>query len=402
MLRERRLATRVAITIVAVLILAAAFYQRAALNLNRIDYRNSNFVFFLMAVRLFISGGDPYDSTQWLAEHDANGVDWRPNKIFPYPLPLAFVMAPLGLLSLGDAYLGWQLISEACIVASMWFLLERRKEPTHQRLLVPLALIMLFFGPVYLTLQLGALGALTLLAITAAIATLDQEHSIAAGILLSLTLLKPPQGMPIVFLAGIWCLSRRDWRAIAGLGLGAVGMVLIGMIGDPLWLLKFATSSQVVIGRTLGVQSNAFGLAYAACSGDLPCMWQCGGIAVVIILAAGGRYLWLHGRDLSPWEALALIIPIAFVATLYLWSYDQILYVIPVVWIVLRLIDRTRSYVASFLFLSAMVLVSMTALVIQANTHSDLTSIVTTVLVLGGYALVHSSKASSGSVIPAC
>jgi len=400
MLRERHSAIRLTITIVTVLVLAGVFYQRAAYNLRRIDYQNSNFVFFWMAGRMVLSGGDPYDSAQWLAEHDANNVTWHPNRIFPYPLPLAFLLAPLGLLSLDSAYLVWQLISQIMIAVTISMLLGRQREPRYQRMFIPLVLILLFFGPVYLSLQIGALGAFTLVAVTAAIAALDDKRSLAAGILLSLTLLKPPQGLPILVLVVVWLLSRKDRKAIVGLGVGAVGMLLIGMLEDPLWLPKFTASSQVVMGRTLGVQSNALGLAYLACGGNVSCMWLCGGSAAIIILAAGSTYLWRHRKDLVPWEAFNLIIPTAFLSTIYLWSYDQILYIIPVVWIVLRLIDRTHSYIASFAFLAVLVLVSFVALVIQANTRSDLTSLLTTVLVLAGFAVMHALEPRTDTSIP--
>ncbi|MFH1184005.1 MAG: hypothetical protein V1755_03060 [Chloroflexota bacterium] len=101
MLGERRSVLRLAISIVTLLVLATAFYQRAANNLSRIDYGNSNFVFFWIAGRMVLSGENPHDSAQWLEQHDANNVTWRPNQIFPYPLPLAFRLAPLGLVSLG-------------------------------------------------------------------------------------------------------------------------------------------------------------------------------------------------------------------------------------------------------------------------------------------------------------
>lgn len=376
--------TRITVVILSVAILGAAFYQRAAYNVRRIDYRNSNFVFFWLAGRMVTEGQNPYDSNLWLAAHDANGVSWRPNLIFPYPLPLAALLAPLGVLPVALAYFGWQLLSQILIAAVTWFLLSRQRQPMHTRLFVPLVLVLLFFGPVLLSLQIGALGPFTLAALIVAVAALDMDRHLLAGVALSLALLKPPQGLPILLLVGVWLLARRDWKALTGLGVGGVGLVLLGLLIDPDWLMKFGNAGEAVMDRTLGMQSNTFGFAYHACSRGIDCMWFVGGTAAALILGIAALYLWRRGRNLRTWEAVNLIVPAAFLSTLYLWSYDQILYIIPMIWIIVRLIDRTHSYLPAFGFLALMVAVAFIALLSQANTRSDLMSVVTTGLVIAG------------------
>ena len=377
-------AIRITLVILSVAILGAAFYQRAAFNLSRIDYRNSNFVFFWLSGQMVLSGQNPYDSALWLAAHDANGINWRPNLIFPYPLPLAALTAPLGMLPLPLAYLSWQLVSSALIALVTWALLSRQRDTRHTRLFVPLVIVLLFFGPVLLSLQIGSLGAFTLAAVFLALAALEGERPHLAGLALSLTLLKPPQGLPILLLIGIWFLARREWKAILGVGLGALGLVLLGMLIDPHWLSKFGTAGQAVMDRTLGLQSNAFGFAYHACAGGIGCMWLVGAAAAALTLSLSAWYLWRRGPSLRPWEAINLILPAAFFSTLYLWSYDQILYIIPIIWIMLRLIDRTHSYLAALGFLALLIVIAFLALLSQANTRSDLLSVFTTMLVMAG------------------
>jgi hypothetical protein len=86
---------------------------------------------------------------------------------------------------------------------------------------------------------------------------------------------------------------------------------------------------------------------------------------------------------LSAWEAFNFIIPLGFVSTVYLWAYDQLPYIIPIVWIVGSLVKKTKSYIYAFLFLIVLDLVSFFALAQQASTAKDLWSLGTTVIVLG-------------------
>ena len=181
-------------------------------------------------------------------------------------------------------------------------------------------------------------------------------------------------------------MKRRDLitgLALAGMGSGGVFLLLLGFTSDPAWLAKFRAASEVVLDRTLGVHSNIFSFAYLACGQQIKCMWLLGTPVTILLLSVTSYYLWHNAARLAPWEAFNLILPVGFVATIYLWSYDQLTYVIPITWIAARLVERTRSYIPSFVFIIVLDAVSMTGLLIQATTHKDRLSIVTTVLTLG-------------------
>ncbi|MBI1854620.1 MAG: DUF2029 domain-containing protein [Chloroflexi bacterium] len=372
---NRSLILRRAFTISTFIVLGALFYFRAIQNYLRQDYTNSNFFFFWLSGRMINLGQNPYDPVQWLAGHAAFGATWIPNKIFPYPLPLAFFMTPLGLLPLGQSYIAWQIVSQIMI-------------------------FLLFFGPVFLTLQIGSIGPLALGAVLLSILSLEKKRSFLAGAVLALTILKPPQGITILALAGIWFLARRDWKAILGLGLGGIFLLLLGIARDPLWLVKFRAASQAVLERTLGIHSNIYSFAYLACGQDLSCMWIFGTLGTLLVLGLGGIYLWRSKERLTPWEAFNIILPLGFVSTIYLWSYDQLLYVIPITWITAKLIERTKSYIPAFIFLIVLDLFSFAALLVQANTRKDLFSIATTILTLGMCLLLMHWKAQPEPSMP--
>lgn len=379
----RRSIFHVAASLFTLAVLGLLFWLRAWGNYSHQDYVNSNFFTFWLSGHMLWAGENPYDRLQWLAGHAAFGATWIPNQIFPYPLPLAFLMVPLGWLSLGQAYVAWQIVSQVLIAITVHFLLDHWRGRPQALLLLPVMVFLLFFGPIFLSLQIGSVGPLALAAVLLCILFLEREGSFPAGLALSMTMLKPPQGITILFLAGIWLLARRDWRALAGIGTGGILLLLLGMIRDPLWPAKFRAASTAVLDRTLGTHSNVFSFAYLACGQDIRCMWVYGTIGTLILLGLGGYYLWHYRTRLTPWEAFNIILPVAFVSTIYLWAYDQLTYVIPITWILAKLVENTRSFVQAFVFLIVLEGFAFWALVVQAHTHKDRLSIITTVLTLG-------------------
>jgi hypothetical protein len=100
------------------------------------------------------------------------------------------------------------------------------------------------------------------------------------------------------------------------------------------------------------------------------------------LLGGCAFYLWRNHQSLTYWQVFNLILPISFLSTLYLWAYDQILYVLPIVWIIGTLVEKSRSYVLAVIFLLILDLFSFFALAQQASTGSDLWSLGTTLFVL--------------------
>jgi hypothetical protein len=366
-----------------IILVGGMIFLRARISATSFDFQSSNFTFFWLAGRMVMEGENPYDETEYLAGHETYGIKWQPNKIFPYPLPLAIFCIPLGFLSLSSAYIVWQVITLVIAAVTIFILLNHWKEAAPRRLFVPIFAAMFFFGPLYLTLHTGSVGAFALLAVLGTILLFEKDKSLLAGMVLSLTILKPPQGVTILLLAGIWFLARRDWKAIFGVAIGGIALLIIGMIQDPLWVIKFGGASQAVMDRTLGVHSNVWAFSYLACGGTSPCSTLLGAVGSLTLLGLGAFFLWKNQAKLSAWEAFNVIIPVAFMTTVYLWGYDQILYIIPIVWIVGTLVERTKSYLHAFIFLIVLDVFSFYALIQLASTEKDLWSLATTVIVLG-------------------
>ncbi len=363
-------------------VLGIVFVQRAYSNLVHHDYHNANFFDFWLAGRMISAGQNPYVTTDWLANRLFYGSTTDPNQVFLYPLPAAFLMAPLGLLTLPAAYFFWQLFTEGVLALVVWFLLRKWSPHRQLQLFFPLVMFLLYFGPVYVSLQIGSLAPLTLLAIVLSLAFLERPSPLLGGALLAFTMLKPPQGAPLVALAVLWFVAHRAWKPILGLILGGLALVAVGLIKDPSWVGEFLNAGRITFSRSLGAQSNVFGFAYLACRGTMSCTWVAGTSSTLFLLALAGWYLWRHRLNLTTWDAFNLIIPTAFVASPYLWSYDQFPYVLPITWIAGRLVDRAHTYLPTFVYLIALVLLSLASLVGLAYTGQELPSIVTSLLVL--------------------
>lgn len=382
----KKILLKIATVLFAVVLLGALFHLRAQKNLdlrNQFPDHRSNFFTFWLSGRMTLNGENPYDEKQYLAGHDFYGVTWKPNKIFPYPISLSLFMIPLGALPLFKSYYVWQIVSQIIVALTVFILLDRWKEPAQSRLLIPLMIFFLFFAPIYLTLQIGSIGALTLLFILISLLLFEKGKSLPAGIFLSLTMLKPPQGIPILLLAGVWLLARQDWKALQGIICGGLGILIVGMMQDPLWIFKFREASQAVMERTLGVHSNVWAYSYLICRGTSPCSALLGGGSALTLLGLCGFYLWKNRARLSAWQAFNIIIPVGFVSTVYLWGYDQILYVIPIAWIVGALVEKYKSYIQAFTFLIVIEAVSFAALTLQTYTSNDLWNIGTTLVIIG-------------------
>ena len=369
--------------LLTVILIGGMIYLRATQNYTRQNYRNSNFFVFWLSGRLLTDGENPYNPDQWRAGHELYGSTSLRETIFLYPLPLAVFMIPLGLFSLDDAYLGWQILSQGWIAIVVFALLNNWKTKEHSRLFIPTMLFLLFWGPIYLTLQIGSLGPLALIILFSAMILLQKNHSFSAGILLALTMLKPPQGLSILFLIGIWLLVRRDWNVILGILLGGIILWIIGIGIELNWVSQFLHSGDAAFDRRLGFQSNIWSFSHLLCNKKQNCSFALGGALSLLLLGSTAFFIWHNHAKLTIWQVFNIIIPVAFVTTIYLWGYDQILYIIPIVWIIGALVERTKSYIHAFIFLIVLDLFSFYALSQQASTGKDLWSLATTVIVLG-------------------
>jgi hypothetical protein len=385
-------AKKTAVIIFILALLGSVFYLRAVREFDRDKNGYSNFFVFWLSGNLITHGESPYNPEAWSEGHRLNGYGEPAESIFLYPLPLAVFLTPLGLFTFAQAFVGWKILSQVLIAVTIFILLSRWQTPAHQRLFIPMVLSLLYFGPVLLTLRTGSIGPFTLLIVCVAILMLEKDRSLFAGLLLSLTMFKPPQGLVILLLVGIWSLARRDWKIIQGVVLGGIILWVIGASIDLNWVSKFLHGGAAAFDRRLGFHSNVWSFSYLICSKNMFCTYAFGGAGASTLLGLSGFYLWKKQAQITAWDALNLIIPIGFVSTVYLWAYDQILYIIPIIWVVGVLVQKTKSYIHAFLFLIILVFYAFFAVGKLSETSHDLWSLGNTLIVFIGLFIANKIK----------
>jgi len=325
-------------------------YNAAVANERSVDYVNNGFFTFWLSGHMNWTGGHPYSSADWVAGHHANGATWIPNQIFPYPLPLALVTAPLGLLPIGQAYILWGVLSQLLVAATI-LALSTFWQGLNQRLFAVFILVAAVLNSnVHLMLQTGTIGSLFLVFLLAALYCQHKGWDFAAGVALALMALKPPL-LTIVALIGLWLLLRHNWKMIAGVLVGGLALLGIGMAQDVGWVDKFRGASENLFNMRLGNQPTIISYTRLACNGDLTCAVWTYALAALVLVGLYAWLLWAKRETLTPMSVFSAAITLGVLLPPYIWSYDYVLLVIPICYICFELLRRKRGYVYALVFL---------------------------------------------------
>ncbi len=338
------------------------YYVISVNNERMVDYVNNGFLTFWLSGRLLWQGLNPYSTTDWVSSHHIYHATWIPNSIFPYPLPLSLITAPLGLFPIDKAYILWDMVSQVLIaLCILW--LARRWDGLNRQLYVVFVLVATVLnGNVFLGLKTGTFIALFLFFLTLSLYFMHTRRPLLAGIALTGLALKPPLLM-IVALIGLWFLFRRDWKAIAGLVAGGLGWLVIGFMQDPAWVQKFLRVSESLLDKRLGNQPTILSYTRLVCTGRLDCAFSLYGLIILILVALFAWLVWKRRATLSPLMVFSAAAALGVLLPPYLWSYDYTLLLIPVCYIVFDLIFQYGTYLYPTLFLLLLDALSIVGLI---------------------------------------
>ena len=336
--------------VLALLVFLPVYILIARSNEHTVDYLNNGFFTFWLSGRLQWMGGHPYSTIEWVNGSHAYGATWIPNKIFPYPLPMALITVPFGILPISNAYILWDVLAQVLIAGCILWLATGWKGLKRQLFAVMLLIIAIFNGNIFLGLMTGTFAALFLVFLTLALYFMETRRPLLAGILLAGLALKPPF-LAITALIGLWLLFQRNWRAILGIIAGGLGLFIIGLIQDIHWVEKFLGASENLFNLRLGNQPTIISYTRLLCGGAPGCTNIAYALISLILIGVFAWLTWKKRAELTPRMAFSAAIALGVLLPPYIWSYDYALLIIPICFISFELIQRRASYIPSALFL---------------------------------------------------
>lgn len=370
--------------LLALLALSPFFWWYVQIGIAQVYFPNTNFFKLWLAGHLAGIGSNPYSSQDWFNGHTAFGATWIPERIFLYPLPLAYLLVPLGWLALSQAYSVWAFLTLLATTASLFLLIDLWEENRWKIFALPMMVALFFFAPTLEAPGKGTPGGLLLLVMVLALYLFNRQQWIAGGMLSALLLVKPTFGAPALILLGLWFLSRREWRGIAGITAGSLLLYALGAIMNPQWPIQFLGMGQQKFGEYLGLQPTLLNLAGFICKKNPACSLGLGVTASLILVGVTAYLFFRKGRPLNALEAMSLILPVSLMITPYIWSYDFILLIIPLSWLIHQMIRRTESYWVPILFLIFWDVAAGLGLYLQGGSpQKDLWNIMLPMTVLG-------------------
>ena len=282
---------------------------------RRIELVHDNdFSGFWAGARALVVGADPYDASRWRDTVRTLGTQEPNTDVYGYVPWVAVALVPLALLPLEAAAWIWMIGGIALAALALRALL-RALVPGDALLHGAFGLALLVAQPGFHALVLGQWSFVLLAALCVAVLALRRGNERAAGVLAATFLAKPQ--LFVWTTLGMLATARDRQRLIVAGALGGAAVVAIGWIVFPHWLAAWSANVaperlsrsasltvalRDVIGSPLGLV-----IAYALI-----------GVGALLALRARGR-----DKQLALWTALSIA------GAPYLWSYDQLLLLVP-------------------------------------------------------------------------
>lgn len=337
------------------------------------DAHTKDFAAYWQAGHMLLSGQDIYDSPTWIAERALLRTALHSEPTFQYPLPFAILFAPLAVLSVQSSYIFWIFLAQVAILVSIVILLFFYPTRSGYMELAIVAGIFLF-RPVFSVIVAGQILPFLLFFVSLAILLFNQKKWFWGGFILSLLSVKPSIGIPLLALAGIWLLSRKQWMGILGMLAGGIVLFLIGVLVNPYWVVDYANIGGDSFSKYFGMHPTLWGVVDKILVVNSRSLVAGMFLALTIFLLEA--YLF-HRTQVGALEAFAAFLPAGLLIAPYSWAYDQILLTVPIVYLVMN-ISISQGNKVAVLFLFGIVALAVILVSIAYLVDHDVWSVVTT------------------------
>jgi hypothetical protein len=288
--------------------------------------RISHFIQYWAAARIHLAGGDPYSIEQvralqveagWPADEPLNFFMWNP----PWTLPL---LLPFGLLPFALGRAVWLLLNLGLLLFAVEKLWKLYGGPAEKRW-IAWAVGFTFF-PTMMELQAEQTSPLMLLGVVGFLALERRGRPALAGAVAALTVIKPHLCFLFWIALVLWSLDRRRWSALAGAAAAGLAAVALPLLLDPAVYGQYRAALAQhhpthVITPTLG---SLLRLAVGPEPYWLQFVPVAGGVAWLLVH-------WWRRRQTWDWlEQMPLLVAVSLLTTAYLYVYDLVLLLVPV------------------------------------------------------------------------
>ena len=333
---------------------------------------NKDFFTFWLGGRLVTLGKNPYLHSEYLWGRAFYGADLIPDATFVYPLPFALLFAPLGFLSLDTAFVLWDTLTQAMMLFSLILLVGFYAKPLAKSYFPLLLAAVILFRPTYITLVNAQLSGFFLLLLTGIVYFWNKGKWWQGGLLLSLFALKPTLGLPIMAVLVLFLFLKKQYRAILIIAAALLALLLAGFLVDPHWVSHYWQIGNEKLGQTFGFSPTIWGAATLACQFRSGCSLLGGGAACLAASIAIMVFFIKKRQTLSPGAAVSLAIIFTLLVTPYVWPYDQLLLVIPIVIIIMETAQRGARFLPTAALLISMDVLSYFLLFISKQNEHEI------------------------------
>lgn len=315
--------------LVAIIGLVLAFLISRAIVNTYENPANSDFFTFWLAGRLVSRGMDPYSVFDWVSGHHVYGSTWFPNLAYVYPLPLSILFIPLGAINFEFAFTVWVAITIILLGVTLILLLNYFEEE-YQHFILPLIAGLVLFRPITSLIRNGQISAVLLLIFIIAGILWDQKKWFLGGMIIALSLMKPNLGLIVVALCAWHLLLQHRYSALLGIGVTGISLLLIGMAIDPEWLSQYYNILLIKYNQTFGYSPTIWGLSFQINSFEWNTSITLGAILTAIVIIGYLIFIW-KDKNIPSMSVIAFATLVMLLITPYLWPYDQIILLLPIV-----------------------------------------------------------------------
>lgn len=320
---------RKVLLIISILILVLSYLSGSAIVDSFENPGDSDFFSFWLSGHLVATHQNPYSAYDWINGHHLYNTNWISDLTFLYPLALSILFVPLSLLSVKLAFSIWVSLSIILLLISVRLLLNYfGSDKKHY--IIPILGGVILFRPVVSLFTNGQLSAVFFLIFILTVILWEKNQWFWGGVLLGFSLLKPNLGIIILGLSGLYLIKQHKHKAILGIGTSGILLALIGILINPNWINQYLTILMTKHNETSGYVPTIWGLTHLLTNFDAKSASVIGvGICAILLLV----YLLIINKLNSdtPSIAIGLVILIMVATTPYLWPYDQIYLIFPII-----------------------------------------------------------------------